>query len=165
MKPLLTLLLCVAVSTTFSQNNNKAAVKPSYQFVLLAHGLSAEKRPVTHLKDSAWGDGPYQFFKVIKTTDSVPAKLNTVFGIEFKIACKDSLVDVRYTQEWIYPTPMKEEDGRKYGLVKTNGTLSTNEKNSAWFTFSKSYELLKGSWILNLYVEDKLVYTHRFLVY
>lgn len=165
MKPLLTLLLCLTVSRAFSQQASTAGVKPVYKFVLLAHGLSAPKKPVTHLKDSAWGDGPYQYFKVIQSTDSVAAKLNTVFGIEFKIACRDSLVDVPFTEEWIYPTPMKEEDGRKYGMAKTNGTLSTNQKNTCSFTFSKPYELLKGRWTLNLYVEDKLMYTHRFLVY
>lgn len=112
MKPLLTLLLCVTVSRAFSQQAGTAGVKPVYKFVLLAHGLSAPKKPVTNLKDtSGWADASYRYFKVIKTTDSVPAKLNTVFGIEFKIACRDSLVDVKYTEEWIYPTPMKEEDG------------------------------------------------------
>jgi hypothetical protein len=165
MKILLTTILCFAASSVFSQYNNNPEKKQLYQFVLLAHGLSASKTPVTHKKDSsAWGDGPYQFFKVIQTTDSVPAKLNTVFGIEYKLTGIDN-PDVHYTEEWLYPSPLKESDGRKYASYKTNGTISVNKNNSCSYVLEKPNELLKGTWTLNLYIEGKLLFSHKFIVY
>lgn len=165
MRIVLLIVLSFATGSGFTQNNTSPK-KQLYQFVELKHRLSKDKIPSKpKQKDSlAWGSGPYQFFKVIKSTDSVPARLNTVFGIEFKVTGMNN-PDLRYTQEWIYPAPMKEEDGRKYALAKVNGTMSTNHDNTCSYSFGKSYELLKGPWKLNVYVENKLMFTRTFIVY
>ena len=166
MRTILLISLLLVASAGFSQASNKPEQKKPFKFIELNHGLGALKEPKQskNRDSSVWGKNPYKPFKVVISTDSVPAKLNYVFGVEFKVAGKDT-PDLAYTQEWIYPTPMKEDDGRKYRSAKINAAMSTNTANTCNYTFNESYELLKGNWKLNIYVENELMYSHTFIVY
>jgi hypothetical protein len=163
MKRILLIILLLTTKQIFSQVNSHQL---PYKILELNHGLGKPKDPKpTNSKDSAAAKNkPYESFKVIKTTDSIPAKLNTTFGIEFKITGKDT-ADIHYTREWIYPVPMKENDGRKYRTTKTTLTMSTRQTENCDYVFDEPYELLKGKWTLNIYIEDQLVYTHIFIAY
>jgi len=163
MKRILLIALLFATQQIFSQQNS---YKFPYKILELNHGIGKPKDPKpTNSKDSAAArNKPSEPFKVIKTTDSIPAKLNTIFGVEFKITGKDT-ADIHYTREWIYPVPMKENDGRKYRATKSTATISSRQNGTSDYAFDEPYELLKGKWTLNIYVEDQLLYTHVFIVY
>lgn len=159
MKPLFLLLLLFTAAAVYAQNKEAA---PVYQFVKLNHGLAPG---YFRSNDSLpWHKREMYKFTIIKTTDSVPAKLNTVFGVEFKVT-GISNPDLHYTTEWVYPKPIKEEDGRLYGAVQTNSSISTDQEVNAGFYLLDNKQLLKGKWKLNIYVEKKLLYTHVFVLY
>ncbi|MBL0358947.1 MAG: DUF3859 domain-containing protein [Chitinophagaceae bacterium] len=166
MKSILLFILILATDTVFSQVTKAPEEKVLYQFIELNHGLGAprEKVPANNKDSSAWSRRPPQEFKVIKATDSVPAILNTVFGVEFKVIAVQS-TDVPYTVEWIYPIPMKEKDGTKYRAYKSSGRLWPNKPTGRYFELDEPYELLKGLWELNIYIENELKYSHRFIVH
>ena len=159
MKPLLFLLLLFSAAAAEAQNKEATA---AYQFVKLNHGLAPGYfRPNDSLP---WHKRERYEFKIIKTTDSVPAKLHTVFGVEFKVTGTLN-PDLHYTTEWVYPKPIKEADGRLYGAVQTNSTMSTNNEVDAGFYLLDTKQLIKGKWKLNIYIEKKLAYTHVFVLY
>lgn len=158
MKPLFFLLLLVSVAV-HAQNKEEA---PAYTFVELNHGLAPNHVPAP---DSVpWHKREIYKFKIVKTTDSIPARLHTVFGIEFKVT-GISTPDLHYITEWVYPKPIKEDDGRLYGAVKTSSSMSTNKEANASFYLTDKKELIKGDWKLNIYIEKKLVYSHVFVLY
>lgn len=163
MKKVLLILLLFATKQSFSQGNSQQF---PFKILELNHGIGKPKDPKpTNSKDSAAAKNkPSEPFKVIKTTDSIPAKLNTTFGVEFKITGKDT-ADIHYTREWIYPVPMKENDGRKYRATKNTATISSRQNGISDYTFYEPFCLLKGKWTLNIYVENQLLYTRVFIVY
>lgn len=161
MKPLLFFILLFS-STTINAQNTSGDELSNYKFIELGHGLAPDYIPSADT--IPWNKRPIYKFKIIKTTDSIPAKLHTVFGIEFKITGKQT-PDLAYTVEWVYPKPIKEPDGRLYGAVKTGNSMSTNKETNASFYLNETYELVKGNWKLNVYIEKKLVYSHVFILY
>ncbi len=161
MKPLLFFML-LAFAATANAQKNAAEDLPVYKFIELDHGLAPNYIPSP---DSIpWNKRPIYKFKIIKTTDSIPAKLHTAFGVEFKVTGNEK-PDLAYVAEWIYPKPIKEPDGRLYGSVKAGNSISTNKETNASFYLSEPYELVKGNWKLNVYIEKKLLYSHVFVLY
>lgn len=164
MKPVLFIILTLVTSIVFSQANEKKQDSSLYTFVEISHGVGPEWKPAPASKDSSVLSRPVYEFKVTKATDSVPAKLNTVFGLAFKVNGPDTY-DLKYTIEWVYPVPMDEGDGKLYGGVRTNLSMATNKDNDAFFTFTQPYQLIKGKWKLRIYFGDKKVYAQTFIVY
>ena len=166
MKAILSFIVLLITNTCFSQTSDQQGKKLPFKFVELNHGVASPKPlvPAGGSDTSAWGRHIENPFKVIRTTDSVQAKLNEVFGVEFKVTGRDT-PDVNYTTEWVYAAPMKEDDGRKYRSTKTSGQLTSNKPRSTYYVFNQPYQLLKGTWKVYIFIEKELMYTRSFIVY
>ncbi len=157
MKFFVLLVLCAGIVNAYAQNSDTAAIQP-YRFVEIDHGLSTPYNP----NDSS---SSHTFkFKVIRTTDSIPEKLYSVFGVSYQIVGFKN-ADLRATVEWIYPKPIRETDGYLYGSQRTNLSLAANTETSCFFITSRVAEMVKGKWVLNYYLEGELVFSRNFIIY
>lgn len=152
------LLICIRASAQKEKNADTAR----WKFTELSHGISADYVPVSDT--IPWHKRPVYQFGIVKSTDSVPAKIHTVFGVSFKITGKDTL-DVTCTTEWVYPQPIKEQDGNFYRAVRTTMSVPANVGKYIAYFLNEPWQLMKGKWKLNVYVDNKLLYSHSFLLY
>jgi len=155
-------MIMLLIGITASAQKVTTADTARLKFTELAHGISADY--VTVSDTIPWHKRPVYQFQVVKSTDSVPAKIHTVFGVSFKITGKDTL-DLACTTEWIYPQPIKEQDGNLYRAVRTTMSVPANVGKYIAYFLNEPWQLMKGKWKLNVYVENKLLYSHHFLLY
>jgi hypothetical protein len=74
-------------------------------------------------------------------------------------------VDIDVQIEWIYPEKITNERGEKFKSIKYTTQRPTNIPSGSSYNLDEPYEMVKGRWILNLYVENKKVYTRAFVLY
>jgi hypothetical protein len=67
--------------------------------------------------------------------------------------------------EWIYRKSIQKEKGDKFKSIRyiTKGPINTPFASS--YSMDAPYEMVVGPWMVNLYIEDKLVYSRPFYLY
>ncbi|WP_413666498.1 DUF3859 domain-containing protein [Mucilaginibacter sp. Mucisp86] len=101
---------------------------------------------------------------LIKQTQRVPAKLGIQFGAEYKVAA-DGNDTVRVEVEWVFPETHDPAGRITNTSLKYPLAIPANMVNNSNYTLEKKQEVLKGSWVLNIYHDGKIVYSKKFDLY
>jgi len=166
MKLLLTLLSIAFFQSTFSQavitskNYGDLAIKE------LDHGLAkVELGKYDDLKNTPTGThGWLKDFEIIHVSDSIQVQPKANFGVIYQVDAKDT-IDIPVTIEWIYPQEIKNDKGEKFKSVKYTTTRPTNIPSASSYSLDEPYEMVKGNWRLNIYIEKKRVLSRSFILY
>jgi hypothetical protein len=136
------------------------------EFVELEYGLaSVSGRTIIQTSNSPTGNrGWLDDFAIIKVTDSVQVVRKANFGVVYMVKAKDT-VDVDVQVEWIYPEKITNDKGEKFKSIRYTTRRPTNIPSASSYSLDEPYEMVKGRWTMNLYLENKKVYSKSFVLY
>ena len=86
------------------------------------------------------------------------------FGVVYMVKAKDT-VDMDVQIEWIYPKKITNDKGEKFKSIKYTTQRPTNIPSASSYSLDEPYEMVKGRWTMNHYLENKKVYTRSFVLY
>ena len=166
MKHLLTLLSLVYFQTAFSQTVITSKAYGKLDIKELAHGLAkVEQGTEETLKNTPTGThGWLKDFDIINASDSIQVQPKANFGVIYEVDAKDT-VDIDVTIEWIYPREVKNDKGEKFKSIKYTTKRPTNIPSASSYSLDEPYEMVKGNWQLNIYIEKKRVLSRSFILY
>jgi hypothetical protein len=101
---------------------------------------------------------------LVKRTQRVPAKSGIQFGAEYKVSA-DGNNTVPVEVEWIFPETHDPAGSTTFTSIKSPLVIHANMVNNSSYTLEKKYEVLKGTWVLNIYYDSKIVYSKKFKLY
>jgi hypothetical protein len=136
------------------------------KFIELDHGLASVVEDVEQ-KTTNSPTGTHGWLKdlvIVKVTDSIQVVKKANFGVVYQINSKDT-VDIDVKIEWIYPLEIINEKGQKFKSIKYSTSRPTNTPSASSYSLDELYEMVKGNWLLNIYIEDKKVFSRSFVLY
>jgi Domain of unknown function (DUF3859) len=166
MKIILTLLTLFIFQITFSQTIVTSKSYGTLEFKELDYGLAKVKDGTTEkLSNSPTGNhGWLEDFEIINKTDSIQALPKANFGVVYIVNAKDTLyIDV--VIEWIYPKKIINDKGEKFKSIRYTTKRPTNIPSASSYSLDEQYEMVKGNWEMNIYIENKRVCSKKFILY
>lgn len=166
MKIIYSLLSFFILQTIFSQTTVKSKIYGNLDFKELDYGQAKVKDWKTEeLSNTPTGThGWLKDFEIINKTDSIQAVKKANFGVVYIVTAKDT-VDINIDIEWIFPKKITNDKGEKYKSIKYTTTRPTNIPSASSYSLDEPYELIKGNWEMNIYIENKRVYSKTFVLY
>ena len=166
MKFALTLLSFVFFQPIFSQTVITSKTYGDLTIKELDHGLAkVEEGKDETLKNSPTGTHNWlKDFAIINVSDSIQVQPKANFGVVYEVDAKDT-IDIDVTIEWVYPQQITNEKGEKFKSIKYTTKRPTNIPSASSYSLDESYELVKGNWRLNIYIEKKRVLSRTFILY
>ena len=166
MKIILLFVTILFAEFACAQTTVESKANGPLQFIELDHGVAeVVDGKVEKLKTSPTGThGWLADFVITKVTDSVEAIIKNNFGVVYQVKAKDT-VDIDVVIEWIYPEKITNDEGKKFKSIKYTTQRPTNIPSASSYSLDAPYELVKGNWKMNIYLENKLVYTRTFFLY
>ncbi|MTH14145.1 DUF3859 domain-containing protein [Flavobacterium sp. LC2016-01] len=165
MKFIYTLLSFFILQTIFSQAVIKSKSFGTLELKELDYGLSKGEYGTTESANTPTGNHIWlKDFAMIKTTDSIKAVKKANFGVVYIVKAKDT-VNIPIDIEWIYPEKVTNNKGEKFKSIRYTTERPTNIPSASSYSLDEPYELVKGKWEMNLYIENKRVYTKTFILY
>lgn len=166
MKIIYTLLSFFILQTIFSQAIIKSKSYGTLELKELDYGLAKVEDGITEqVNNTPTGThGWLKDFAMIKTTDSIKVVKKANFGVVYIVKAKDT-VDLAIDIEWIYPEKIINSKGEKFKSIKYTTQRPTNIPSASSYSLDEPYELVKGKWEMNLYIENKRVYSKTFILY
>lgn len=160
------LILSFLTNLVHSQTTITSKTYGPLRFEQLDYGLaSVVEGTEENAKNTPTGrHGWLKDFEIVKTTDSIEAIKGNHFGTVYQINSKDTFV-INVVIEWIYPSTVVNEKREKYKSIKYNTKRPTNIPSASSYSLDEPYELVKGDWELNMYIENKKVYSRIFHLY
>jgi hypothetical protein len=131
----------------------------------LDHGLAhVVDGTVENVQNTPTGThGWLKDLEIVKVTDTIEVAPKANFGVVYMIKAKDT-VDIAVAIEWIYPEKVTNEKGEKFKSIKYTTKRPTNIPSASSYSLDASYEMVKGEWKMNMYIENKKVYTKTFFL-
>ena len=80
------------------------------------------------------------------------------------VKSKDT-VDINIEIEWIYPEKITNAEGKKFKSIKYTTKRPTNIPSASSYSLDAPYEIVKGKWIMSIYLEGKKMYSRTFFLY
>ena len=166
MKLILTLLSLLLIQSLFSQTTVNSKTYGALEFKQLDYGLAkVVDGTIEQLSTSPNGThGWLKDFVIIKVTDSVQALHKANFGVVYIVNAKDTF-DIDVVIEWIYPKKITNDKGEIFKSIKYTTKRPTNIPSASSYSLDEQYELVKGDWQMNIYIENKRVCTKTFVLY
>jgi hypothetical protein len=166
MKTILTLLSLFVIQISFSQTTVNSKSYGDLEFKELDYGLAKVKgRTVEELKSSPTGThGWLDDFEIVDKSLSIQALPKANFGVVYIVNAKDT-VDIDVVIEWIYPKKIKNEKGETFKSIKYTTKRPTNIPSASSYSLDEPYEMVKGNWTMNIYIENKQVCSKTFVLY
>ena len=166
MKVILCLLSLLFACTSFAQTTVKSKDYGVLEFVELDHGLAkVVDGTVDELKKTPTGThGWLNDFVITDVTDSIHIASKANFGVVYEVKAKDT-VDIDVNIEWIYPAKITNEKGETFKSINYTTKRPTNIPSASSYSLDAPYEMVKGEWQMNIYLEKKKVYSRSFFLY
>ena len=166
MKVILTLLTLLIAQTSFSQAIVKSKSHGELEFKELDYGLAKGKGGITEeLRTSPTGSHRWlKDFEIINTSDSIKVLPKAKFGVVYVVNAKDT-VDIDVVIEWIFPEKITNDKGDKFKSIKYTTKRPTNITSASSYSLDERYEMVKGAWKMNIYIENKRVCSRTFVLY
>lgn len=136
------------------------------KFKELDYGLAKVQDGITEkLNNSPTGShGWLKDFEIISKTDSIQALPKAKFGVVYIVGAKDT-VDIDVVIEWIYPERITNEKGETFKSIKYVTKRPTNIPSASSYSLDEPYETIKGDWKMNIYIENKPIYSKTFVLF
>jgi hypothetical protein len=166
MKVIFTFLILLIFQTTFSQTTVNSKSYGTLEFKELDFGLAKVKAGTTEqLSSSPTGThGWLEDFEILNKTDSIQVLPKANFGVVYIVIAKDT-VDIDVVIEWIYPQKITNDKGEKFKSIKYTTKRPTNIPSASSYSLDEPYEMVKGVWKMNIYIENKRVSSKTFVLY
>jgi hypothetical protein len=166
MKVLILVASFFLFTSSFAQTTVVSKTNGPLQFVELDHGLASVVEGTSdNLGKTPTGThGWLKDLVITKVTDSIEVKPKANFGVVYIVRAKDT-ADIDVVIEWIYPGTITNEKGEKFKSIKYTTRRPTNIPSASSYSLDAPYEMVKGQWKLNLYIENKNVYSRTFFLY
>jgi hypothetical protein len=166
MKLVILLTSLLFINPSFAQTTVVSKTNGLLEFNELDHGLAEVVDGTTEIfKKSPTGThGWLKDFVITEVTDSIHAVSKANFGVVYMIKAKDT-VDINVDIEWIYPKKITNEKGEKFKSIKYTTKRPTNIPSAPSYSLDAPYEMVKGNWKMNIYLEGKLMYTRTFFLF
>ena len=166
MKVIFTLLTLLIFQTTFSQTTVNSKSYGTLEFKELDFGLAKVKGGRTEqLSTSPTGThGWLEDFEIINKSDSIQVLPKANFGVVYIVNAKDT-VDIDVVIEWIYPEKITNDKGEKFKSIKYTTKRPTNIPSASSYSLDEPYEMVKGDWKMNIYIENKRVCSRTFVLF
>lgn len=166
MKIIVTLAACLFFNSVIAQTTVESKRYGTLQFVELDHGLAkvvgreveaSDKTPTgTH--------GWLEDFVIVDVTDSIRVLPQANFGVVYMVKAIDT-VEIDVDIEWIYPEKITNEKGKGFTSIKYTTKRPTNIPSASSYNLDAPYEMVRGNWAMNIYLENKKVYSKTFFLY
>ena len=115
-------------------------------------------------KESPSGFHSYvDYFKIIKTTDTILIKRGVRFGVEYILNSKNEET-IPLFAEWVFPAEIKNNQNKSFKKLKYETTRNSNELTFSSYRIEEDYEAVAGKWIFRLYYDKKVVYEKIFIL-
>ena len=161
-------LLCsmLMVNISYAQTIVQSKAHGSLSFIELEYGQAKVVAGTTEKQENSptGTRGWLEDFQIIRQTDSIQIALKANFGVVYMVKAKDS-VEIDIDIEWIYPEKIKNDKGEKFKSIRYNTKRPTNIPSASSYSLDAPYEMIKGNWKMNIYMENKKVYTKTFVLY
>lgn len=166
MRIIITLLAFFIIQTSFSQINVSSKTYGDLEFKELDYGLAKVKgRTVEELNSSPTGThGWLDDFEIVDKSLSIQVLPKANFGVVYIITAKDT-VDIEVDIEWIYPKKIKNDKGETFKSIRYTTKRPTNIPSASSYNLDEPYEMVKGNWTVNIYIENKKVCSKTFALY
>jgi hypothetical protein len=166
MKYIFALLSLLIFQTTFSQTIVNSKSYGSLEFKELDYGLAKVKDGTTEkLSNSPTGNhGWLEDFEIINKSDSIKVLPKANFGVVYIVNAMDT-VDIDVVIEWIYPEKITNNKGKKFKSIKYTTKRPTNIPSASSYSLDEPYEMVKGNWNMNIYIENTRVCSRTFVLY
>jgi hypothetical protein len=166
MKIIFTGLALLIFQTIFSQTIINSKSYGDLEFKELDYGLAKVKSGRTEkLSNSPTGNhGWLKDFEIINKSDSIQVLPKANFGVVYIVRAKDT-VDIDVVIEWIYPEKIINNKGEKFRSIKYTTKRPTNIPSASSYSLDERYEMVKGDWKMNIYIENKRVCSRTFVLY
>ncbi len=154
------------INSVFAQTIVESKQFGRLEFAEIKYGVAqVVKGTIEEMKNSPTGiHGWLKDFEITRITDSVPAELNANFGVQYIVMAKDT-VEIEVEIEWLFPKKMTNDEGEKFKSIRYKTRRPTNIESASSYSLDKPFELIKGNWTENFYIENKLVHTRTFILY
>ena len=154
------------INPSFAQTTIVSKTKGTLEFIELDYGVAQVVDSITEiLKNTPTGThGWLKDFAISKVSDSIQVLPNAKFGVVYWVKAKDT-VDINVVIEWVYPKKIINEKGEKFKSIKYSTTRPTNIPSASSYSLDAPYEMVKGDWQMNIYIENKKVYSKTFVLY
>jgi hypothetical protein len=166
MKLIVFLSSMLFMNISFAQTTVVSKTNGMLEFIELDHGLaSVVEGTIEKQRNAPTGEhGWLKDFVITDVTDSIQVKPKANFGVVYMVKAKDT-ADIDVVIEWIYPEKIINEKGEKFKSVKYTTKRPTNIPSASSYSLDAAYEMVKGNWTMNIYLEKKKVYTKTFFLY
>jgi hypothetical protein len=166
MKVILTLLTLLIVQTSFSQTTVNSKTNGILEFKELDYGLARVKGGKTEkLSTSPTGNhGWLKDFEIISKSDSIQVLPKANFGVVYIVNGRDK-INIDVVIEWIFPEKITNDKGEKFKSIKYTTKRPTNIPSASSYSLDEPYEMVKGDWKMNIYIENKRVCSRTFVLY
>jgi hypothetical protein len=153
---LISLLICGCNSLSINQN---------ITFKEVNYGLY--DADLSHRKDNSTSASGKRTISInnefYKTTTNIPLQQEIQFGSEF-IIYSNINTSVELDIIWKYPEKIRNNKGIYFTEDKRTVTRYTNQKTWTGYILNQEYEMVNGTWILEIYHRDRLLYQKKFLL-
>lgn len=166
MKILVFVIALLSSISLFAQTTLESKKNGTLSFSVLDYGITETVvGKVDHLNTSPTGTHVWlEDLQMVKVTDSIPLKLKQNFGIVYRVAAKDTTyIDVDI--EWIYPEKITNEKGNTFKSFRYTTQRPTNIPSGSTYSLDAPYEMVKGKWVVNIFIEDKKMGSKSFFVF
>ncbi len=102
--------------------------------------------------------------KFLEETHEIPALLGTRFGVTFKLTSKPPRSKIRLDVVMNSPPITNPDTGEMFSTSKYSRTFPTNRKRTVGYGFDRDWELVPGTWTLQLIHEETIIFEADFLV-
>ena len=160
----LLLVMFLFVKMAAAQNTVESKTNGLLEFVELDHGLAKVSGGKDDSLASKVSHRWLEDFVIVKVTDSILAEMNANFGEVYIVKAKDT-VNIDVVIEWIYPKKITNNKGERFNKIKYTTKRPTNIPSASSYNIDTPFELVKGNWTMNIYLENKKVFTRTFFLY
>lgn len=99
---------------------------------------------------------------LLKKTEKIPAKIGTEFGTEYKLTGNSKDI-VTLQLEWVFPKEITDPVKKvSFKSIKYPIDLPANATNASTYSLDNDFEVVKGPWQLNIYYNEKIIYSKKF---
>jgi hypothetical protein len=86
------------------------------------------------------------------------------FGVVYIVNGRDK-INIDVVIEWIFPEKITNDKGEKFKSIKYTTKRPTNIPSASSYSLDEPYEMVKGDWKMNIYIENKRVCSRTFVLY
>jgi hypothetical protein len=106
-------------------------------------------------------------WRIVETTNKIPAKIGTSFGVEYFVSGSPNDSKVNIIEKWVFPSKgiLNPRDNKTYYNYEAQATIPPGTRRFIYMGLENEYDLIPGEWTLQLFYGDRKLAEKTFFVY